>query len=99
MKTTIETLKRGGAVFGAFLCATMGLSAFGAADITDFVRSYGMGNYRVNCGAGTTANKGLVANAFDGVTTGGDGSNGADVRVLLQTTNSGGASIPTPVSV
>jgi len=99
MKTTIETLKRGGAVLCAFLCATMGLSAFGAADITDFVRGYGTGNYRVYCGAGTTANNGLVANAFDGVTTGGDGSNGTDVRVLLQTKNSGGASIPTPVSV
>ena len=99
MKATIDTLKRGGAVLGAVLCATMGLSAFGAVDITDFVRGYGTGNYRVNCGAGTTANNGLVANAFDGVTTGGDGSNGTDVRVLLQTKNSGGASIPTPVSV
>jgi len=100
MKATIDTLKRGGAVLGAVLCATMGLSAFGAVDITDFVRGFGAGNYHVLCGNGTTANGGLIGNACDGITTGGDGQNGTpDVRVLLHTTNSGGASIPTPVSM
>ena len=35
MKTSSVTLKRGSAVLGAVLCATMGLSAFGAVDITN----------------------------------------------------------------
>ena len=96
MKTTIDTLKRGSAVLGAVLCATMGLSAFGAVDITDFVRSYGTGNYHVRCGNGTKSYA-SVDTAFDGVTSGGDSS--PDTRALLCTTNSGGATIPTPVSV
>ena len=96
MKTTIDTLKRGSAVLGAVLCATMGLSAFGAVDITDFVRSCGTGNYHVRCGNGTKSYA-SVDTAFDGVTSGGDSS--PDTRTLLCTTNSGGATIPTPVSV
>ena len=96
MKTTIDTLKRSGAVLGAVLYATMGLSAFGAVDITDFVRGYGTGNYHALRGTGTEAHAG-VANAFDGITSGGDAS--PDTRVLLHTSNSGGANIPTPVSV
>ena len=96
MKATIDSLKRGSVVLGAFFCATMGLSAFGAVDITDFVRGYGTGNYRAMCGSGTVAHAG-VANAFDGITSGGDAS--PDTRVLLHTTNSGGANIPAPVSV
>ena len=53
VNATIDTLKRGGTVLGAFLCATMGLSAFGAVDITDFVRCSGTGTYYVRCGNGT----------------------------------------------
>ena len=75
MKATIDALKRGGVVLGAFLCATMGMPVFGAVDITDFIRSCGTGNYRVVCGNGTTvstANGGAVASAFDGITEGTD---------------------------
>ena len=101
MKTTIDTLKRNGAVLGAVLCATMGMTAFGAVDITDFIRSYGTGNYRVVCGNGTTvstANGGTVASAFDGITEGTDGTSGTtpDVRVLLKRSDNSG---PKPVSV
>ena len=101
MKATIDTLKRGGAVLGAVLCATMGLSAFGAVDITDFIRSYGTGNYRVVCGNGTTvstANGGTIASAFDGITEGTDGTSGSkpDVGVLLKRSDNSG---PKPVSV
>ena len=85
MKTTIDVLKRGGVVLGAFLCATMGLSAFGAVDITDFIRCSGSGNYTVMCANGTESNSG-VTQAFDGVTSGGDGTSGGlpDTRVLLR---------------
>ena len=94
MKATIDALKRGGVVLGAFFCATMGLTAFGAVDITDFIRCSGPSNYTVMCGNGTAANSG-VAQGFDGVTSGGDGtSGGSDTRVLLKN----GAN-PYPVSV
>ena len=46
MKATIDSLKRGGAVLCAFLCATMGLSAFGvyhlAAVITHASGRFGL---------------------------------------------------------
>ena len=94
MKATIDSLKRGGVVLGAFLCATMGLPVFGAVDITDFIRCSGPSNYTVKCGNGTAANSG-VAQGFDGVTSGGDGtSGGSDTRVLLKN----GAN-PYPVSL
>ena len=96
MKATIDSLKRGGVVLGAFLCATMGMPTFGAVDITDFIRSCGTGNYHVRCGNGTKSYA-SVDTAFDGITSGGDSS--PDTRVLLCTTNSGGATIPTPVSL
>jgi hypothetical protein len=84
MKTTIDTLKHGVAVLGASLCATVGLSAFGAVDITDFIRCSGPSNYTVMCANGTESNSG-VAQAFDGVTSGGDGTTGTpDTRVLLR---------------
>ena len=101
MKATIDSLKRGGVVLGAFLCATMGMPVFGAVDITDFIRSCGTGNYRVVCGNGTTvstANGGAVASAFDGITEGTDGTSGTtpDVRVLLKRSDNSG---PKPVTV
>ncbi len=101
MKATIDALKRGGVVLGAFLCATMGLSAFGAVDITDFVRGYGSGTYKVRVGNGTTVLTtygGTVDNAFDGITEGTDGTTGTkpDVRVLLKRSDNSG---PKPVSV
>ena len=97
MKTTIDALNRGGVVLGVFLCATMGLSAFGAVDITDFLRCSGPSNYTVRCGNGTDSNSG-VAQGFDGVTSGGDGTSGGlpDTRVLLKNKNS---NAPYPVSL
>ena len=101
MNTRIAVPKRGVATPFALLCAMSIVPvAFGAVDITAFVRDFGPGSYHAYCGNGTTVNGGLIGNAFDGVTSGGDGQNGTtDVRVLLQSTNSGGATIPTPVSV
>ena len=96
MKTTIDTLKRNGVVLGAFLCTTMGLSAYGAVDITDFVRDCGSGNYSVQCANGTVSNAG-VDNAFDGRTSGGDSN--PDTRVLLKKTNPDGSTAPWPVGV
>jgi len=97
MKTTIDALNRGGVVLGVFLCATMGLSAFGAVNITDFIRCSGPSNYTVRCGNGTDSNSG-VAQGFDGVTSGGDGTSGGlpDTRVLLKNKNS---NAPYPVSL
>ena len=97
MKTTIDALKRGGAVLCAFLCATMGLPVFGAVDITDFIRCSGPSNYTVRCGNGTESYSG-VAQGFDGATSGGDGTSGGlpDTRVLLKNKNSNG---PYPVSL
>ena len=97
MKTIIDTRKRGGAVLGAFLCTMMGLPVFGAVDITDFLRCSGPSNYTVKCANGTESNSG-IAQAFDGVTSGGDGTTGTpDTRVLLRHRET--AVTPTPVGL
>ena len=89
MKTTIDTLKRGGAVLGAFLCATMVQCAFSdeivhKRDITQLVRDAGSGTYTVSLGEGTVQNDSYPAsNAFDGVT-----AQGIDNRVLLSKSGS-----------
>ena len=85
MKATIDSLKRGGVVLGAFLCATMVPVwatdvAFTTQDITKFVRDAGPGSYTVTVGTNAIANSGCpVANAFNGVT-----DAVAAERVLLQ---------------
>ena len=85
MKTTIGTLKRGGAVLGAFLCATMVPVwatdvAFTTQDITKFVRDAGPGSYTVTLGSNAVElDSAPASNAFNGVT-GGD----ATERALLQ---------------
>ena len=89
MKTTIDTLKRGGAVLGTFLCATMVQCAFSdeivhKRDITQLVRDAGSGTYTVSLGEGTVQNDSYPAsNAFDGVT-----AQGIDNRVLLSKSGS-----------
>ena len=97
MKLHKMSKERGGAVLGAFLCLAISQPSFGAVDITEFIRGCGAENYKVKCATGTTVNGGLIDNAFDGVTGGGDGQNGTtDERVLLKKSDNSG---PKPVGV